>query len=98
MVFAGGLLIGYGLSTLMPFGVFSVTQNIAPAATSLAIAVFTASVSLGGFASPFAVNALAGLTGDGSEKARFLVATVGLAVLFAIVLIRELKAQRRLLA
>ncbi len=98
MVFAGGLLIGYGLSTLMPFGVFSVTQNIAPAATSLAIAVFTASVSLGGFASPFAVNALAGLTGDGSEKARFLVATVGLAVLFAIVLIRELRTQRRLLA
>jgi MFS family permease len=95
MVFAGGLLIGYGLSTLMPYGVFTATQTVAPAATSLAIAVFTASVSLGSFGSPMLINTVAGLTGDGSEKARFLVAAVGLSVLFAVVLLRELRQRRR---
>ena len=93
LIWAGALLVGFGLSTLMPFGVFSVTQNVPPAATSLAIAVFTAAVSLGGFASPFVINAIAGLIGDGGVKVRYLVAAVGLAILATVVMAREMRGR-----
>ena len=93
VVLAGGFLSGYGFSTVMPFGVFQATQAVPPAASAFAIAIFTASVSTGGFASPIVVNGLASLSGNSSEKTRFLMAAVGLLALFAITMIKELFAR-----
>ena len=93
VVLAGGFFSGYGFSTVMPFGVFQATQAVPPAASAFAIAIFTASVSTGGFASPIVVNGLASLSGNSSEKTRFLIAAVGLLALFAITMIKELFAR-----
>jgi len=90
VVLVGGFLCGYGFSTVMPFGVFQATQAVPPAASAFAIAIFTASVSIGSFASPFVVNGLAGLSGNDTTQTRFLIATVGLLALFAATMIKEL--------
>jgi MFS family permease len=95
VVLVGGFLCGYGFSTLMPFGVFQATQAVPPAASAFAIAIFTGSVSIGGFASPFIVNGLANLSGNSSAQTRFLIATVGLLALFAVTMIKELFARGR---
>ncbi|HEY3289125.1 MAG TPA: MFS transporter [Anaerolineae bacterium] len=88
------MFLGYGVSTLMPYGTYTVTQSVAPAATSLAAAVFMAGISIGSFASPFVVNALAGLTGDSTEKGRFIVGAIGMVVLTAVILIHELRRRK----
>jgi MFS family permease len=89
VVLAGGFLCGYGFSTVMPFGVFQATQAVPPAASAFAIAIFTGSVSIGSFISPFVINELSRLSGYDSAQTRFLVGAVGLLVLFAATLIKE---------
>ena len=95
LVLAGGFLCGFGFATVMPLGIFLATQAVPPSAYALAIAIFTASVSIGSFASPFVVNGLANLSGNSSAQTRFLIATVGLLALFAVTMIKELFARGR---
>ena len=95
VVLAGSFLCGFGFATLMPMGIFLATQAVPPSAFTLAIAIFTASVSIGSFASPFVVNGLANLSGNSSAQTRFLIATVGLLALFAVTMIKELFARGR---
>ena len=96
LIFAGGILCGLGISTLMPLGILMAVQAVAPEASAFAIAIFAASTGIGSFVSPLVMNSLAGLTGHSGEKERFLVATFGLLILFVITLIQELRARGQL--
>ncbi len=96
MVFAGGLVCGFGFSTLMPLGILLAIQSVAPERSAFAIAVFTGSVGIGSFISPLLVNGLANLAGHSDVKTRFLIAATGLFVLLVITLARELRARPRL--
>ena len=93
LVFAGGLLCGAGVATLMPLGMVLATHGIPPQSSAMAIAIFLAACSLGSFISPFVVNALAALTGDSGAHSRFLVAGIGLLALFAVTLTKELRTR-----
>jgi MFS family permease len=94
LVFAGGLLCGAGVASLMPLGMVLATREIPPQASAMAIAIFLASCSLGSFVSPFVINGLAGFAG-GSIQVRFLVAGVGLLALFVITLGKEVRSRRQ---
>jgi MFS family permease len=98
VVFVGGILVGSGFSIMMPLGTFLATQASAAEASALAVAVFTASVSVGSFVSPFMVNGLASLIGPGDERGRFLVAALGLLALCALTLGKEVRSRRQVAA
>jgi hypothetical protein len=97
-VLVAGFLCGSGFAMIMPLGIFQATRSVSLAASTLAIAVYTSSVSIGSFVSPLMVNSLAGLSGDDSVKARFLVAGLGMLALFTVTLARELLDRRETLS
>jgi MFS family permease len=96
MVFAGGLISGFGFSILMPLGIFLAVQSAAPELSAFAIAVFTGSVGIGSFISPVLIDGLATLAGHSDVKTRFLVASIGVLILLVITLARELRIRPRL--
>jgi MFS family permease len=98
VVLVAGFLCGSGFAMIMPLGIFQATRSVSLAASTLAIAVYTSSVSIGSFVSPLMVNSLAGLSGDDSVKARFLVAGLGMLALFTVTLARELLDRRETLS
>ncbi|KAF5088824.1 Major Facilitator Superfamily protein [anaerobic digester metagenome] len=77
-LFIGAMCCGFCLATINPAGTFQAANAVHPSISSLAIAVVTASTSVGIFVSPILSNGVANLTGGGIEI-KFLLAAVGLA-------------------
>lgn len=77
-LFIGAMCCGFCLATINPAGTFQAANAVHPSISSLAIAVVTASTSVGIFVSPILSNGVANLTGAGIEI-KFLLAAVGLA-------------------
>lgn len=77
-LFFGAICGGFCLATINPAGTFQAANAVHPSISSLAIAVVTASTSVGIFVSPIVSSGVANLAG-GSIEIKFLLAAVGLA-------------------
>jgi MFS family permease len=78
-LFFGAMCCGFGLATINPAGTFFAANAVKPAVRSLAIAVVTASASVGMFVSPILSNAVASAYG-GSLEIKFLMSALALFV------------------
>lgn len=76
-LFIGAMCCGFCLATINPAGTFLAANAVHPSISSLAIAVVTASVSVGIFVSPILSNAVANVFG-GDITVKFLMASLGL--------------------
>ena len=76
-LFIGAMCCGFCLATINPAGTFVAANAVHASISSLAIAVVTASCSVGIFVSPLLSNAVANAAG-GNLAVKFLLATLGL--------------------
>lgn len=76
-LFVGAMCCGFCLATINPAGTFVAANAVHPSISSLAIAVVTASTSVGIFVSPILSNAVANAAG-GNISVKFLLAAMGL--------------------
>jgi MFS family permease len=77
-LFIGAMCCGFCLATINPAGTFAAANAVHPSISSLAIAIVTASTSVGIFVSPIVSNGVANFAG-GNIEIKFLLAAVGLA-------------------
>lgn len=76
-LFIGAMCCGFCLATINPAGTFLAANAVHPSISSLAIAVVTASTSVGIFVSPILSNTVANASG-GDIAIKFLMAALGL--------------------
>lgn len=85
MFYAGCLLYGLGLSTVMPQFFLAVGSSVPPAAVGMALSIATCVQNFGQFCSPYVVSPLTGIVGGLESVAAFWVAAV-LAAALAVVI------------
>ncbi|KPU44274.1 bacillibactin exporter [Oxobacter pfennigii] len=83
-IFIAGILSGFGLSTMMPTAMFTVSAVTSPAKNATAIAITNAASSIGMFISPLIVNPIVNKLFNGAEEIKFLFAAAGLIIVAAI--------------
>jgi MFS family permease len=80
MVFVAAIFVGLGAGIMMPLMLLRVPKIVAPNARALAMAVVGSSIYFGQFISPFALKAVATISGHDTFRFRFGFLTVGLAI------------------
>ncbi len=79
-VFIAGMLVGTGLSMLMPTAMFIASSAVAPAMSANAISLINGASNIGMFISPFILNPIANSFG-GDESFKFLICGIALIIL-----------------
>ena len=77
-VFIGSILLGYGMSSIMPTVMFINSEAVTPAMSATAIALTNGASNIGMFLSPMLINPLMNLMGKTTVDAKFLMGAIGL--------------------
>ncbi|KNZ41583.1 MFS transporter [Acetobacterium bakii] len=75
--FVAAICMGFGMATIMPAGTFVAASAVNAGMRATAIAIVTASVSLGMFSSPIIMNALSNSIAGGSISFKFMLSAIG---------------------
>lgn len=90
LVAVGGVIYGIGSGIQMPSSVYYVAESVPAEASSLAMAITMATLSLGITASPALLNFIAGIFGEVNSSSALIVAAAGYFILVIVEMIREL--------
>ncbi|PKM59021.1 MAG: hypothetical protein CVU99_15595 [Firmicutes bacterium HGW-Firmicutes-4] len=80
-IFLAAIMVGFGIGIVMPNGIFIAANAVKNGMQSTAIALVTAAVNLGMFASPLLFNMVSGPTAEEILSIKFIISSVGLLVL-----------------
>ncbi len=86
MLMAGSLILGLGFGFIIPAGFNMIPERVSPAAVTMAMSLYVASFTGSSFVCPYVTGFGAGLLG-GSVSARFLTASIIVAIDCAVALI-----------
>lgn len=75
LLFIGAALQGMGFGLFMPSGITLIPNHVHPGAITMAISLFTAALSLGGFLNPYLITTIAGMFSE-LVSTRFLIAAI----------------------
>ena len=84
----GGFLCGFGFSTFTPAGTCLVSDHATLSQRSMSIAIFSAFTNVGASLSPIIVNTLIGAVGMTAVRSKFMLTSIGIAIVMVIAAIR----------
>ena len=73
MIYIGSVIIGAGMSTALPAGLFRCARSVESGSATFALSIFVSSIGAASFFSPMIMNPVARAVADGSIHSRYIV-------------------------
>lgn len=94
MIYIALAFLGIGNALIMPYGYYHTSKASSPESTKLSLAITQALLSLGSFSSPFVIDVLRRIFGQGGNRFPFAAALIGMGMLNVLLLFKCVATRR----